>query len=105
MNDSNRKIQETLHDFEVLPNIEPSDAWQQSVMDKLAATQPDAVVSFRAKILTLVAVLFICLNIGFILKETLETTSETTLVNVQNTPMDAQREMNFKTISKELFSN
>jgi hypothetical protein len=102
MNELNSKIEQTLHDFDALQDIQPSDAWQQSLMDKLAATTSDAPFSFSTRVLTVVVLLFVALNIGFILKET---ATETSAKFVISTTLEDQRATDFKTISKELFIN
>ena len=103
MNELNPKIEQTLRDFEALPTIEPSDAWQQSVVDRLAMTTRDAPVSVSTKTLMVVGLLFVGLNIGFILKKTV--TNETSSRFETSTTLDAEKEANFKTISRELFIN
>jgi hypothetical protein len=102
MNELNSKIEQMLHDFDALQDIQPSDAWQQSLMDKLAVTTSDAPVSFSTRVLTVVVLLFVALNIGFILKET---STETSAGFVISTTLEDQRATDFKTISKELFIN
>jgi hypothetical protein len=106
MNEENNRIEQMLHDFEALQTIEPSAAWQQSVIDRLATTTPDAPMSLSTKSLVAVGLLFVGLNIGFILKETTTVTAVKTSARLEtSTTLDAQRVTGFETISKELFIN
>jgi hypothetical protein len=101
MEELTNKIRQKLDAFDTLPDIQASEDWQQSVIDRLAVTQSDTNVSFSTRSLLIVGFLFIGLNIGFILKTTLSTPSSFVI----STTREQQRTTNFKTISKELLSN
>ena len=103
------KVEQILYDFDALQNIEPSDAWQQSVINRLATVRPDAPLSLSTKTLMVVGLLFVGLNIGFIFKKTsapFETAPTLETFNNDTAPtLENEREATFKTISKEFFIN
>jgi hypothetical protein len=103
MNELNHKIEETLQIFEALGTIEPTTAWQQTVIDRLATTPRNADAPFSTKALLGLGLLFVALNVGFILKET--AAIETPPRSETSPTLDNERATGFETISKELFIN
>ena len=102
MSELDNKIQQMIQGFEALKTIEPTADWQQSVIDKLSTTTRDVGGSYSTKALVVVGLLFIGLNVGFILKET----STKTSARFQTSPtLTGERAMTFETISKELLIN
>lgn len=87
------KIEQTLHEYEALASIEPSDEWQQSLLHKLAATKPQADTTFSTKTAMVIGLLFIVVNMGFIFTKMTEKEGLT------------NRDTVLQTISKELLIN
>lgn len=87
----NLKAEELLNTFETIPNPSLSADWTNSLMQKIANTKQHKNTGLTASKVSLVAALFILLNIGFFVS-TLNS----------NSTSDTTRSNEFQTISNEL---
>lgn len=89
--DFNLKTEELLNSFETFPNPSPSADWNTSLMQKIAHTKQNESSGITPGKVSLIAVLFILLNIGFFVR---------TLNNSGTT--NTNRSTELQTISNEL---
>lgn len=65
--DLNNKAEDLLNQFETLETIRPSEDWNATLMQKFSQTKPIDSNGFSAAKVSLVAVLFIAINLAFVL--------------------------------------
>ncbi len=89
-----KKAVEMLETFEHLDNIEPSEAWNQSVLHKLSQTKRTPEATFSSMSYTVVILFFILINAAFI------------FATLQKTPPQySDRMATLETISKALLTH
>jgi len=93
--DFHNQISETLAGFDTLEYIEPSQAWEQTLMKRVSAKKSSS-TSLLLKNKYVLVILFVALvNVGFILSTMLSSNSKQTV----------QRSNDLRTISKEFLIN
>ena len=87
--------------FENLEPIEPSEAWNQSIVRKLSDTKPITISQFSTMPYTATMLMFISLNTIFIFNKMKKETPDYRAANAQT----SKRMITLKTISAELLIN
>jgi len=93
-NNVHRKVEKLLHDFETMDAIYPSAEWNGSLMERLNQLKPGASVSASFKRFNAVIILFVLINLCFVVNAL-----------VINSPERQYREKELMEISKELLVN
>lgn len=89
-----KKVLQTLNEFETMENIQQSEEWNKSLMERLATVKADSPSVFSYVKYTIAALLVILINIGFI------------LTAINNDPHQTlQKDIELQIISKELLIN
>ena len=89
----NNEVLKSLNEFDTLGTIQPSAQWNESLMEKLATSKPSSSVLPKTKF-TVIVLLIVLFNIGFILK-----------VMINNSGKTQNRNSELSVISKELLIN
>ncbi len=90
----NRKVSKMLLDFESMDDIQPSQAWNQSLMNRLDRSKPASKSSFATPGLTILVLLFVFINLFFIVN-----------AMIIKSPGNQIREQELLVISKEILVN
>jgi len=90
----NRKVSKMLLDFESMDDIQPSQTWNQSLMNRLDRSKPSSKSTFATPGLTVVVLLFVIINLFFIVD-----------AMIIRSPGKQMREQELLVISKEILVN
>jgi hypothetical protein len=63
----NMKVLKILNEFDAIEDIQPSADWNQSLMNRISSSKPHSLPDFLPARFALVVMLFVLVNLGFIL--------------------------------------
>jgi hypothetical protein len=88
------KVLKMLNDFDTMEDIQPSANWNQSLMNRLSSLKPHSNSNFLPTRFVVVVLLFVLVNLGFILSSVIGDSNQA-----------LQRNSELLAISKELLIN
>jgi hypothetical protein len=88
------KVKQKLSEFDTIGSIQPSEAWNQSLMHRLAASRQSSNSDLASVRFLIVVLLLVLINIGFILNTVIRKSNQTSL-----------RDDDLQTISEQLLIN
>jgi hypothetical protein len=91
---NNTKVMDALKEFETIENIETTDDWNRSLMERLASVKPRSASPFTSTKMLVAIVFVVTLNIYFLLNAL-----------VIHPGYSAHRNNDLKVISRELLIN
>lgn len=90
----NNSALQLLNEFETQENIQPSDDWNQSLMNKLATAKPHSNIKFSINKFVVITLLIVLINIGFFLN-----------IIIHDPLQNVSRNKELQIVSKELLIN
>ena len=91
---NNIKVMDALKEFETIENIEPSDDWNRSLMERLSSVKPRSASIFPSTKMLVAIVFVVTINIYFLLNAL-----------VIHSGYSVHRNNDLKVISRELLIN
>ncbi len=88
------RVSQALHEFYSMENLQPSDEWKDSLMQKLSVAKPNSIVTYSTSKLAIIILFIIMANVGFVFR--------TIMKDSQQIPRRANE---LQVISKELLIN
>jgi hypothetical protein len=88
------KILQKLNEFETLENIQPSEGWNQSLMQKIGSASANPIKGLSAAKFVVAALFILLVNIGFILNSV-----------IRDSKQSVSHDSELQIISKEFLVN
>lgn len=90
----NNRVNQALHEFDSMENLQPSAEWNDSLIQKLSVAKPNLITTYSTSKVVLLLLFVVMANVGFVFK---------TVMN--DTHQIPSRAYELHVISKELLIN